>query len=88
MCGGMQRMTSLEIAEVAGKQHKDMMRAIRNMEAAWERVNGRKFALVDYRVAKRGTATLLLADEDGVPLHCHEVQRRGTGGEQGDVLRG
>ena len=47
-----QRMTSLEIAEVAGKQHKDVMRAIRNMEPAWERVNGRKFALVDYRDAK------------------------------------
>ena len=49
---GSQRMTSLEIAEVAGKQHKNVMRAIRNMEPAWERVNGRKFALVDYRDAK------------------------------------
>jgi len=45
MDGMQQRMTSLEIAEVAGKQHKDVMRAIRNMEAAWERVQGRKFAL-------------------------------------------
>ena len=45
MCGGVQRMTSLEIAEVAGKQHKDVMRAIRNMEPAWEKVQGRKFAL-------------------------------------------
>ena len=47
-----QRMTSLEIAELAGKQHKDVMRAIRNMEPAWERVNGRKFALVEYKDAK------------------------------------
>lgn len=42
------RMTSLQIAEVTGKQHKDVMRAIRNMEPAWQKVDGRKFALVDY----------------------------------------
>ena len=45
-------MTSIEIAEVTGKQHKDVMRAIRNMESAWEKVNGRKFALVEYRDKK------------------------------------
>ena len=49
---GTQRMTSLEIAEVTGKQHKHLMRDIRNMEAAWEKVNGSKFGLVDYRDAK------------------------------------
>jgi len=38
-------MTSLEIAEVTGKQHKDVMKAIRNMEEAWVNVQGRKFAL-------------------------------------------
>ena len=38
-------MTSFEIAEVMGKQHKDVLRAIRNMETAWEKVRGRKFAL-------------------------------------------
>ena len=47
-----QTMTSLEIAELTGKQHKDVMKAIRNMEPAWLKVNGRKFALVDYRDAK------------------------------------
>ena len=41
-------MTSIEIAEATGKRHCDVLRAIRNMEAAWEKVNGRKFALVDY----------------------------------------
>ena len=40
-----QTMTSLEIAELTGKQHKDVMKAIRNMESAWENVCGRKFAL-------------------------------------------
>ena len=41
-----QRMTSLEIAELTGKQHKDVLKAIRNMEPAWEKVQGRKFALL------------------------------------------
>jgi phage regulator Rha-like protein len=45
-------MTSLEIAELTGKQHKDVMKAIRNMEPAWVKVNGRKFALVEYKDAK------------------------------------
>ena len=47
-----QRMTSLEIAELTGKQHKHLMRDIRNMEPAWEKVNGSKFGLVDYRDSK------------------------------------
>ena len=47
-----QRMTSLEIAELSGKNHKDVMRAIRNMEDAWEKINGRNFALVEYRDVK------------------------------------
>ena len=41
-----QTMTSLEIAELTGKQHKDVLKAIRNMETAWEKVQGRKFALL------------------------------------------
>ena len=47
-----QRMTSLEIAQVTGKSHSHLMRDIRNMEPAWEKVNGTKFGLVDYRDAK------------------------------------
>jgi len=45
---GSQRMTSLEIAEVTGKPHNDVMKAIRKMEEAWEKINGCKFALVGY----------------------------------------
>lgn len=44
------RMTSLQIAEITGKAHKDIMRAIRNMEPAWENVCGRKFALTSREV--------------------------------------
>ena len=47
-----QTMTSLEIAELTGKQHKDVLKAIRNMEPAWVKVNGRKFALVEYKDQK------------------------------------
>ena len=47
-----QTMTSLEIAELTGKQHKNLMQAIRNMEPAWVKVNGRKFALVEYQDKK------------------------------------
>ena len=49
---GAQSMTSLEIAQVTGKNHFDLMRAIRKMEPAWEKVNGCKFALVTYKDLK------------------------------------
>ena len=45
-----ERMISLQIAEITGKAHKDVMRAIRNMEPAWENVCGRKFALTSREV--------------------------------------
>ena len=37
-------MTSLEIAELTGKQHNYLMKAIRKMEPAWEKVSQGKFA--------------------------------------------
>ena len=45
MYGNVQHMTSLEIAELTGKQHKDVLKAIRNMEPAWGKICGRNFAL-------------------------------------------
>ena len=44
---GEQRMTSMEIAQLTGKQHKNVMQAIRNMEPAWEKVTGLKFQLCE-----------------------------------------
>ncbi len=50
-------MTSLEIAEITGKQHKNVMQAIRNMEPAWEKVQGLKFQLLQkiYKLPNGGT---------------------------------
>ena len=48
-----QHMTSLEIAELTGKQHKNIMQAIRNMEPAWKKITGLKFQLCEkyYKMA-------------------------------------
>ena len=43
-----QLMTSLEIAQLTGKQHKNVMQSIRNMESAWENIAGLKFQLGSY----------------------------------------
>ena len=53
----LQRMTSLEIAELTGKQHKDVLKAIRNMEPAWEKTCGRKFALTSRTVVQPNGGT-------------------------------
>lgn len=45
-------MTSLQIAEVTAKRHSDVLQAIRAMEPAWIKADGRKFPLVEYRDAK------------------------------------
>lgn len=42
------KLTSLEISEITGKPHYDVMKAIRKMEEAWLKVNGGNFSLVDY----------------------------------------
>lgn len=43
-----ERMTSLEIAELTGKSHSHLMRDIRNMEPAWEKISQSKFGLTSY----------------------------------------
>ena len=57
------RMTSLQIAEITARLHKNVMRAIRNMEPAWEKINGRKFELVDYK------------DENGETRPCYSLNK-------------
>ena len=41
-----QTITSMEIAEITGKNHSDVLRAIRKMEPAWEEVQKSKFTLL------------------------------------------
>ena len=60
-----ERMTSLQIAEITARLHKNVMRAIRNMEPAWEKINGRKFELVDYK------------DEKGETRPCYSLNKEG-----------
>ena len=50
-------MTSLEIAELTGKQHKDILKAIRNMEPAWKDVCGRNFALTSRTIVQPNGGT-------------------------------
>ncbi len=41
-------MTSREIAEITGQVHNDLLKAIRKMEPAWEKVTAGKFSLSEY----------------------------------------
>jgi phage regulator Rha-like protein len=50
-------MTSLEIAELTGKQHNHLMRDIRNMEPAWEKVCQCKFALTSRTIVQPNGGT-------------------------------
>ena len=52
-----QTITSLEIVELTGKQHFHLMRDIRKMEIAWEKVQGSKFGLSSrtYQLPNGGT---------------------------------
>jgi phage antirepressor YoqD-like protein len=49
------RMTSLQIAEITGKPHADVMKAIRKMEPAWYKINEGNFSLVEYKDKKGET---------------------------------
>ena len=52
-----QTMTSLEIAELTSKQHKNVMQAIRNMEPAWEKTCGLKFQLTSRAIVQPNGGT-------------------------------
>ena len=50
-------MTSLEIAELTGKQHKHVMEAIRKMEPAWTKICGSNFRLTSRIVVQPNGGT-------------------------------
>ena len=76
-----QMMTSLEIAELTGKNHFDLMRAIRKMEPAWEKVQGCKFALLQRTLRTLSALSnffrFLLARKRGNAYFCiQDYQKR------------
>ena len=56
-------MTSLEIAELTGKQHNDILKAIRKMEPAWTKIAQGKFSLGSY------------ADSNGQLRPCYQLTK-------------
>ena len=42
-------MSSVDIAEMTGKRHSDVMRSIRAMELTWIKISERKFASASYK---------------------------------------
>ena len=60
---GAQRMTSLEIAEITGKPHNDVLKAIRKMEQAWSLVTKGNFSLSSYQ------------DDTGRTLPCYSLNK-------------
>ena len=52
-----QTMTSLEIAELTGKQHKHLMEAIRKMEPAWTKTCGSNFRLTSRTIVQPNGGT-------------------------------
>lgn len=57
------KMSSLEIAELTGKPHSDLLKAIRTMEPAWEKISGGKFSLAEY------------TDAQGKSRPCYELTK-------------
>jgi phage regulator Rha-like protein len=54
---GSQRMTSLEIDQVTGKPHNDVLKAIRKMEIAWRKVCEGNFSLTSRIVVQPNGGT-------------------------------
>lgn len=56
-------MSSLDISELIGMEHKNVMRAIRNMEQSWAKISERNFALTSYN------------DAQGKPRPCYSLTK-------------
>ena len=56
-CAVIWSFVKIEIAELTGKQHKDVLKAIRNMEPSWEKVCGRNFALTSRTIVQPNGGT-------------------------------
>ena len=61
-------ITSLEIAELTGREHKSVMRSIREMEEGWVKICGCKFALTSREVQQPNGGTR--------EVPCYELNKR------------
>lgn len=69
-------MSSLQIAEISGKPHNDVLKAIRAMEPAWEKINGGNFSLIKYTdQSERGLRMERLDRSETVALFLSENQK-------------
>ena len=66
--GKTETMTSLEIAELVGREHKSIMRSIREMEEGWVKICGCKFALTSREVQQPNGGTR--------EVPCYELTKR------------
>lgn len=57
-------MSSIEISEISGKSHNDVLKAIRKMETAWKKVTEGNFSLSEY------------SDKSGRKLPMFELTKR------------
>ena len=61
--------TSLRVAEIFGKQHKDVLKRIANLDCS-EQFNGRNFAPVEYLDAKSEVRPAYELTRDGFAYLC------------------
>ena len=73
-----QRMTSLTIAQVTGKMHKDVLKAIRNMEPAWLQLEREQLGV------KMEEQKLLVTKRE-IMLKSDEIRRGLIAGENADA---
>lgn len=68
LAGSKATITSIEIAELAGREHKSVMRSIREMEEGWVKICGCKFALTSREVQQPNGGTR--------EVPCYELTKR------------
>ena len=69
-----QTITSMEIADLLGKNHFDVLKAIRKMEPAWEEIGESKFALSYRTVEKQGKEKKVTIFKYEPKKHYHKKQ--------------
>lgn len=69
-------MSSVEITEMTGKRHSDVMRSIRAMEPAWVKNSRTQICVVLLQRRKQPGTPYVSTRLSGMYVHRHQVQRR------------